>query len=217
MATEADLARCCLNCHATAAADGGSLKACGGCRKARYCSTECQKLDRPQHKMWCGPIAQANSKIGPLSSAADHSLHLNTSSSMHSTHAFVAAIRLTDDSKVKLARSVIDMVDATRRRIHFQSAAAQPFSYVFQHLSWVGDEDCLAAMRGLVDLSRPYASRTKVEGADIYGSIASFLRESEEEDLYVLDFRVIEVDKGRQALDLEKDWLEKLRLNLGGG
>lgn len=35
-----------------------SLKACGACRKTRYCSRECQKLDFKIHKKVCKQLQQ---------------------------------------------------------------------------------------------------------------------------------------------------------------
>ena len=38
----------CMNCDKL-----GVLKSCAGCRAARYCSDECQKIDWPNHKIAC--------------------------------------------------------------------------------------------------------------------------------------------------------------------
>ena len=38
----------CWNCHATE-----NLLKCAGCRRARYCSVECQTADRERHGEWC--------------------------------------------------------------------------------------------------------------------------------------------------------------------
>ena len=38
----------CWNCHATE-----NLLKCAGCKKARYCSVECQDADRERHGGWC--------------------------------------------------------------------------------------------------------------------------------------------------------------------
>ena len=38
----------CWNCHATE-----NLLKCAGCKKARYCSVECQAADRERHGGWC--------------------------------------------------------------------------------------------------------------------------------------------------------------------
>lgn len=35
------------------------LKRCGQCKAALYCSIVCQKLDLPEHKIWCKSAAQA--------------------------------------------------------------------------------------------------------------------------------------------------------------
>ena len=43
---------CCSNCGATSG-DGVKLKKCGGCRRVRYCSAECQAAQWEQHKLVC--------------------------------------------------------------------------------------------------------------------------------------------------------------------
>lgn len=43
----------CRTCNKKVAQDGGSLKRCNRCRKARYCSAECQKKDWKKHRMEC--------------------------------------------------------------------------------------------------------------------------------------------------------------------
>jgi hypothetical protein len=43
----------CEYCGFIANAEGGTLKRCGRCKVARYCSSECQVADWPDHKKAC--------------------------------------------------------------------------------------------------------------------------------------------------------------------
>ena len=45
----------CANCGATSGG-GVKLKKCGGCRRVRYCSAECQAAQWYQHKLVCARI-----------------------------------------------------------------------------------------------------------------------------------------------------------------
>ena len=43
----------CAVCSKTTASTGAKLKSCALCRGVRYCSSECQKADWPNHKLTC--------------------------------------------------------------------------------------------------------------------------------------------------------------------
>ncbi|ORY77654.1 hypothetical protein BCR35DRAFT_332567 [Leucosporidium creatinivorum] len=143
MAIEADLARCCLNCHATAAAGGGSLKACGGCRKVRYCSTECQKKHRSQHKVFARPSASIDDSASAWSGAAEPELietgcfgsacmcafRKHTNNLLERTHVLAMAFELNESWTEE---------DSILHRYKVKSGAAVRDAYVEQHLTWAG-------------------------------------------------------------------------------
>ncbi|KAF9521227.1 hypothetical protein CPB83DRAFT_900984 [Crepidotus variabilis] len=45
--------RSCHTCNSAVRPDGGNPKACGQCQLVRYCSTDCQSLNWPDHKPVC--------------------------------------------------------------------------------------------------------------------------------------------------------------------
>lgn len=57
--TEAAGAGECYNtyCKNTKSSDGAQLLNCAGCKKARYCSKDCQKQHWTDHKLYCKHVA----------------------------------------------------------------------------------------------------------------------------------------------------------------
>ena len=51
--------RACANCGATQRPDGGRLRKCARCQRARYCSQECMAADWPTHRRVCAAPEEA--------------------------------------------------------------------------------------------------------------------------------------------------------------
>lgn len=56
----------CSSCGKSSAALPHPLLVCGGCKKARYCSKDCQKQDWKIHKALCKMLSSSTSSLSPL-------------------------------------------------------------------------------------------------------------------------------------------------------
>ncbi|ORY77628.1 hypothetical protein BCR35DRAFT_332546 [Leucosporidium creatinivorum] len=146
MDMETDLARCCLNCHAT------------------------EKKDRFQHKLFCEAIGTGlgadvptseeeyrerflNSAFGCLSKAALSALKKHTTSPLTGTHVLVVAFEPNEGWTEG---------DDIRRRFVVKSGGALPEAYVQQHLRWAGDGEPVNVDEPTIPYTRRRAEKQRL-------------------------------------------------------